>query len=361
MPSPPPQTLAESADTALAAIAAAPKAELHLHFQGSIRPATLLMLARRHNVDLPARDAAGLREWFRFRDFAHFVEVYATLRACLVDVADYELVTYELGAELAAQNVRYAEVTFTPGPEVYTGLGAAFFDGLSRGRQRVARDFGVELRWIFDIPRRTVTLHPGLPLADFITRVAIDGRADGVVALGLAGTERGYPPEPFAPWFERARAAGLHSAPHAGETAGPESIWGAVRALGAERLGHGVRAVEDPYLLAYLVEHGITLEVCPTSNVALGVYASLAEHPLARLHAAGVRVTVNTDTPAIFGISLNSEAGLLATHFGLEPAAIEQILQNAFEAAFADDLRTARAYETDGRLERSTCRDDQDS
>lgn len=320
--------------TTLDAIAVAEKAELHLHFQGSIRPATLLELARRHGIDLPASDLDGLRQWFRFRDFAHFVEIYAVLRSCLVEVEDYELVTYELGAELAAQNVRYAEVTITPGPEIYQGIRERFFDGLVAGRRRVHEDFGVELHWIFDIPRRTVRQRPDLPLADFITTLAIAGRNEGVVALGLAGTENGYPPEPFEPWFDRARAAGLHSVPHAGETAGPDSIWGAIRVLGAERIGHGVRALEDPNLLAYLVEHQLPLEVCPTSNVELGVYPSLAEHPLVQLYTAGARVTINTDTPAIFGITLNSEASLLATAFNLPFQDIERILHNGFAASF---------------------------
>jgi aminodeoxyfutalosine deaminase len=331
---------------------AAPKAELHLHFQGSVQPETLLELARRHAIDLPVDNVAQLREWFRFRDFAHFVEVYAMLRACFVELGDFELVAYELGAELAAQHVRYAEVTFTPGPEVYRGPRETFFDGLTRGRQRVLRDFGVDLRWIFDIPRRTVTLHPDIPLADFITSVAIDGRDDGVVALGLAGTENGYPPEPFEPWFDRARAAGLHSAPHAGETAGPESVWGALRALGAERIGHGVRAVEDPELLAYLVERRIGLEVCPTSNVQLGVFPSLDAHPLARLVTAGAVVTINTDTPAIFGIRLTDELGLLETHFGLSPAAIEAVLLNAFSVSFLPlEERTSLVAEVRRELE----------
>jgi aminodeoxyfutalosine deaminase len=319
-----------------------PKAELHLHFQGAIRPATLLDLARRHGVALPVDDLPALREWFRFRDFAHFVEVYALLRGCLVEAADYELVTYELGTELAEQGVRYAEVTFTPGPEVYRGPRETFFDGLTTGRERVRRELGVELRWIFDIPRRTVTLHPDIPLADFITDCAINGRQDGVIALGLAGTELGYPPEPFEPWFDRARAAGLHSVPHAGETAGPASIWGALRALGAERLGHGVRAVEDPSLLAYVVEHHIPLEVCPTSNIALGVYPSLREHPLPKLVDAGAVVTINTDTPAIFGITLTAEAELLRSAFGLDDEAAEQVLQNAVDASFLSaEERTA--------------------
>lgn len=272
------------------------------------------------------------------------------LRACLVEPADYELVTYELGAELVGQGVRYAEVTFTPGPEVYRGPRDTFFDGLTRGRERVQRELGLELRWIFDIPRRTVTLYPDLPLADFITDCAINGRQDGVVALGLAGTELGYPPEPFEPWFDRARAAGLHSVPHAGETAGPDSIWGALRALGAERLGHGVRAVEDSALLAYLVEHRIPLEVCPTSNVALGVYASLAEHRLPQLVGAGALVTINTDTPAIFGTTLTAETRLLRTAFGLSRVAAQQVLQNALDASFLscaerEALRTERSHQ----------------
>jgi aminodeoxyfutalosine deaminase len=313
---------------------AAPKAELHLHLQGCIQAETLLQLARRHRIDVPAQSIDELRQWFRFRDFRHFVETFAVLRACLVDPSDYELVTYELGAELAAQHVRYAELTFTPGPEVYQGPRETFFDGLTRGRERVRGDFGLELRWIFDIPRRTVTLHPELPLIDFITDVAIDGRENGVVALGLGGTERGYPPERFERWFDRARAAGLHSAPHAGETAGPDSVWGALEALGAERLGHGVRCVEDARLLEYVVERRIGLEVCPTSNLALGVYPSLSAHPLRELWAAGAMVTVNTDTPAIFDISLTSELALLDAEFGLSPPEVDRVILNAFEASF---------------------------
>jgi aminodeoxyfutalosine deaminase len=317
----------------------APKAELHLHLQGTIRPKTLLELARRHGIAIPAQTEAELREWFRFRDFAHFVEVYALLRACLVEREDYALVVYEMGEELARQNVRYAEVTFTPGPEVYRGPRETFFEGLTKGRERAKTDFGVELRWIFDIPRRTVTLHPDMPLADFITDVAIQGRDDGVVALGLAGTEAGYPPEAFEPWFDKARAAGLHSAPHAGETAGPESIWGALRALGAERIGHGVRALEDPALVEHLVERGIGLEVCPTSNVLLGIYPSLAEHPLAELVKRGLAVTVNTDTPAMFGISLEREFALLSDQFGLSAAEVEQVRLNAFSVSFDETAR----------------------
>ena len=316
-------------------IRAAPKAELHLHLQGAVRPSTLLELAKRHQIPLPLETVDEFREWFRFRDFAHFVEVQAVLRSCLVEPDDLELVVHELGAELAQHNVRYAEVSFTPGPEVWSGRHQHdFILGLVKGREEVLRSFSTQINFIFDIPRRTVRLHPEMHLIDFATHAAIDGQHDGVVALGLAGTELGNPPEPFAAWFEQALAAGLHSAPHAGETDGPASVWGALLALGAERLGHGVRSIEDPALVAYLVEHGVPLEVCPTSNLRLGVYPSLDQHPLRALHAAGVPITINTDTPAIFDTTMSDELSLLETQFGLDLAGIDEMIMNGARASF---------------------------
>jgi len=323
-------------------IRAAPKAELHLHLQGAVRPATLLDLARRHHVALPVDSLSDFREWFRFRDFPHFAAVNAVLRACLVELADLERVVHELGADLADQHVRYAEVSFTPGPEVWSGRHRHdFLLGLTRGREHSLRTSGVEINFIFDIPRRTARLYPEMDLIDFATHAAIDGKHDGVVGLGLSGTELGNPPEPFAAWFEQALAAGLHSAPHAGETDGPASVWGALRALGAERLGHGVRAAEDPALVAFLAAHAIPLEVCPTSNLRLGVYASLDDHPLAALHAAGVPITINTDTPAIFGTTISAELNFLPTHFGLDVAGIDEIILNGARASFLPPERKA--------------------
>jgi aminodeoxyfutalosine deaminase len=336
----------------LSYLRAAPKAELHVHLEGSIRPATLLELARRNGVTLPADDVAGLREWFRFRDFRHFVEVYVAISRCLRTAADYELITYELGAELARQHVRYAEVTFSPSThELVLGVPhETYFPGLTAGRERVRRDFGVELAWVFDIVRATPVL---TAFADYVTRVAIEGRRDGVVALGLGGLEAGNPPEPFAPWFNRARAAGLHSVPHAGEIAGPESVWGALRVLGAERIGHGVRAGEDPALVARLAATGIPLEVCPTSNVRLGIYPSLAAHPLRRLHDSGVRLTVNSDDPPLFNTTLEDEVATLATAFGFtaaEVGAVDEILVGGVRHSFLPPERRA-ALEAELRAE----------
>ncbi|MGI8553715.1 MAG: adenosine deaminase family protein, partial [Dehalococcoidia bacterium] len=185
--------------------------------------------------------------------------------------------------------------------------------------------------------------------------------ADGVRAVGFAGVEAGNPPEPFAPWFDRARAAGLHSVPHAGEHAGPESIWGAIRTLGAERIDHGVRAIEDPELMAYLAEHQIALDLCPTSNIALGVYPDLASHPLRRLFDARIPITINSDDPPLFNTTLTDEIRTLADPFGLGIEAIDEVLLNgvrhsflplerrqSLEVAFRQELDALKAKHLEG-------------
>lgn len=311
------------------------KAELHVHMFGAIPPAILLDLARRHRVGLPPDIKAGLRGGFRFRDFDHFSEVLRTLRPCVQTVEDLELITYGLGRELAVQRVSYAEVMVTPmGLELRGIRFPASLEAMNRARERLRADFGLELRWIFDFNRSVPDPAECRYWADYATEVAIAGRGAGVVALGISGAEKGNPPEQFAPWFERARVSGLHSVPHAGEHAGPDSVWGAITALGAERIAHGVRAIEDPALVAYLAEHRIALDVCPSSNVSLGVYRSLAAHPLPRLHRAGVPVTVNSDNPTMFGVTLNDEVAGLSTELGLDETAVSEIIGNGFRFGF---------------------------
>ena len=330
-------------------IEAMPKVELHVHLEGSIRPSTLLTLARRNGVALPADDLEGLRAFYRFTDFDHFLQTYITITGCLRTPEDYCLIAYEFGSDMARQNVRYAEVTFTPYPNVRnTGLP---FDeilaALNEGRARALAEFGVEMAWVLDIVR-------GVPESQRqVSTWAAEAQDRGVVALGLGGPEIGNPPEDYAQAFALAREAGLHSVPHAGEVAGPESVWGALRALDAERLGHGVRCIEDPALMAYLRERQVPPEVCPTSNLCLGVYRSYGEHPLRRLWEMGLYVTVNSDDPPMFGTDLVSEYLALAEHmgFGVEelerlslaalwasflPAARKEALDGAFRAAFAD-------------------------
>jgi adenosine deaminase len=316
----------------------APKAELHVHLEGSIQPATLLTLAERNRVALPATTESGLREWFVYRDFDHFIEIYVIVSRCLARTEDYELITYELGEEMASQNVRYAEVTFTPSSHgLRRGIAYdTYFRGLTAGRKRVRDTFGIEINWVFDVDYPVADLDRARRIADYTLAAALDGKKDGVVALGLGGIEIGHSFEHLAPYFERARAAGLHVAPHAGEIVGPASIWGAIRVLGAERIGHGVRAIEDPALVRYLAEHRIPLEVCPTSNIRLGVYPDLAMHSIRALYEAGVIVTVNSDDPALFNTSLTQELLLLHDPFGFDVASIDCILLNGVRCGFMD-------------------------
>lgn len=321
---------------------AAPKVELHVHLEGAILPETLLTLARRNGVALPAETAAGLREWFTFRDFPHFIEIYLAITQCLQTAADYEEIAYQFGAEMARQHTHYAEVTFSPSTQYSRGIPQdAWFGGLTRGRERAQADFGVEIAWVFDIVRYLSDTSQVHPLADYTTSVAIEGMRDGVIALGLGGLEAGHPPEPFAPYFARARAAGLHSAPHSGETAGPASIWGAIHTLRAERIGHGVRAIEDPALVRYLADEHLPLEVNPTSNLRLGIYPSLAEHPLRRLREAGVTIAVGSDDPPLFNTTLNDEVALLDEPFAFDVAACDAILLDAVRSSFLPAARKA--------------------
>jgi aminodeoxyfutalosine deaminase len=317
-------------------IEAVPKAELHVHLEGSIQPATLLMLAQRNDVKLPVQTVEDLQNWFTFRDFDHFIEIYFAISSCLKTSDDYELIAYELGAQMALQNVRYAEVTFSPSTHQYS-LGIpfdVFFNGLTKGRLRAQAEFGLKIRWVFDIVRDIPDVLLNRSRAEYTLAVAQEGMHNGVIALGLGGGEVGNPPERYAKWFEKALETGLHSAPHAGETVGPESIWGAIRTLGAERLGHGVRSIEDSELVEYLAERHIPLEICPTSNIKLGVYPDFAAHPLHRLYDAGVPVTINSDDPPLFNTTLNDEAKLLAVPFNFDVNMIDEILLNGVRCSF---------------------------
>ena len=216
-------------------IAAVPKAELHVHLEGSIQPASLLGLAQRNGAHLPVQTVPEMQRWFTFRVFNLFVEIFFAFSRCLKTAEDYKLIAYEFGASMAQQNVRYAEVTFSPSTH-YFSLGVpfdTFFTGLTRGRLRAQIEFGVEIRWIFDIVRDIPDETLNRQRAEYTVEVAVEGMNEGVVALGLGGAEVGHPPEKYTAWFEKARERGLHSVPHAGETVGPASIWGAIQVLGA--------------------------------------------------------------------------------------------------------------------------------
>lgn len=237
-----------------------------------------------------------------------------------------------LGADLAAQNVRYAEVTVTPYNHLLDGLpGDELLEGLAAGRAEVASRHGVQLAWCFDIPGEK-----GRTAGRETLAFALRERPEGLVSFGLGGPEVGVGRAQFAPFFTAAKENGLHSVPHAGETTGPESVWSAIHDLGAERIGHGTSCATDPRLMAYLAENGIALEVCPTSNVRTRQVESLAAHPVGRLLEHGVPVTLNTDDPPMFGATLNGEYLGVAEALGLGHAEIAQLARTAVQASFMD-------------------------
>ncbi|MFN8444508.1 MAG: adenosine deaminase [Caldilineaceae bacterium] len=335
-------------------IAAMPKVELHIHLEGSIQPQTVLTLAQRHRMldSLPSQDLDGLRRWFTFTDFPHFVDIYFAISNLLREPEDFATIVYDCGADMSSQNIRYRELTFTPYNHTHVlkkGLTIQdLLQGLEAGRQRARRDFGVEMRWIFDIPRNASfdddrVAREGISLAEAYDpspaettlAYALQGRPFGVIGFGLGGYEVDAPPEPFAHAFRSAIEQGFLSVPHAGETMGVTSIWGAIQELGAVRIGHGVRAIEDPALLTLLKQRQIVLEINPTSNICLHVYRRLAEHPFPHLDRMGLLVTVNSDDPPLFNTTLNQEYGVLAAEFGYGKSDLVRIARNAYIASAA--------------------------
>lgn len=314
-------------------IAGLPKAELHVHLQGAASVETVLGLSRRYpEVALP-QDEEAMREYYRFTDFANFIEVYVAV-ARLVRTADdlYDLVL-GLGRDLSATNVRYAEVTVTADSHLSVGIPPdALSDALTRGRAEVRERHGVELGWVFDIDGE-FGVESGQRLLAWCTSFL----PEGSVGFGIGGPEAGVPRSAFAELFRQARDLGLHSVPHAGETVGPEEIWSSIDLLGAERIGHGISAVQDADLMSALVERGIPLEVCPTSNVCTRAVPRLDEHPFPALRAAGVRVTLNTDDPGMFTTDLNREYAIAHEVFGLGLPALTDLARESIRASFAED------------------------
>jgi aminodeoxyfutalosine deaminase len=331
-------------------IAGLPKAELHVHHVGSASPRTVAELAERHPGVVPS-DPDALARFFEFRDFGHFIEVYLAVVDLIRTPEDVRLLTYEVAREMAVgQQIRYAELTCTPYTSVRPhepdkGMAIeAYSEAVEDARLAAERDFGIRLRWIYDIPGEL-----GLPAADATLDWVLNHPTDGLVGFGLGGPEVGVPRPQFQPHFDAARAAGLHSVPHAGETTGPQTVWDALNLLGAERIGHGTSSAEDPVLLAHLAEAGVPLEVCPSSNIATRAVATLEEHPIRQFRDAGVIVTVNSDDPPMFGTTLNREYEIAAGLLGLDEQGVRDLAKAAVNAAFLDDgSKAALCAEIDG-------------
>jgi aminodeoxyfutalosine deaminase len=309
-----------------------PKAELHVHHVGSASPRIVAELAQRHPGVVPS-DPAQLADFYRFTDFDHFIQLYLATVALIRTPEDIRLLTYEVATEMAAQNIRYAELTCTPHTSVLNGIPIeGYVEAIEDARVAAEREHGIVLRWIFDIPGEL-----GENSAEETLRMALEHGPETLIGFGLGGPEVGTSRPRFKPAFDLARAAGLHSVPHAGETTGPQTIWDALEALGAERIGHGTSAAQDPALLEYLAQHRIPLEVCPTSNIATRAVAGYPEHPVRAMVDAGVLVTINSDDPPMFGTTLNREYGIAAALLDLDATGVAGLAQNAVAASFLPD------------------------
>lgn len=315
-----------------------------MHLEGSVDPATLAELSRRNNTPLPAQDNRyghnpdsgkelnedDVRTLYRYRDFYGFLMAFKAVTERLRTPEDYELITYRLMQKLRAQNVAHAEVYVSVGVIFWRGQQFdAIFEGLERGRERGERDFGVKLYWIFDAVR-----HFGTEAAAQVFQKAAQYRDRNVIGIGIGGDERRGPAEWFRNLYAQAADQGLHLTVHAGESMGPESIWSALRDLKAERIGHGLTAIQDPALMDFLAEHQIPVEICLSSNVRTGCCASLAEHPLPQYLERGIRVTLNTDDPEMFETSLNREYELAAEAYQISNEILRSLAESSLKAAF---------------------------
>jgi len=321
-----------------------PKAELHLHLEGTILPATLVELSKRHDAHpMTLREA---KRHYQFDDFTSFIEGFKAVTRRLVDPEDYELTAWRMMQALARQGVVHAEVYISVGviymwrnfdPRCFEPI----FAGLERARERGERELGLSLYWIFDAVR-----HFTVEEADRVFRKAAEMRAHypSIVGIGLGGDERRAGSKPFHKLYTRAAKAGLRLTNHAGETTGPEAIREAL-SIGSERIGHALSAISDEKLVADLKQWGMPLELNPSSNVRTGVCPSFAEHPLRRYFDAGLLVTLNSDDPAFFGSDLENEYRLAHTEQGFTREELRQLAANSIRASFLAETEKAKWLE----------------
>jgi aminodeoxyfutalosine deaminase len=299
-------------------LAELPKAELHLHLEGSIEPETL------HELD-PATSLEEFRALYHYADFDAFLKAFGSIGKRLRTPEDYALITRRLLERLEEQNVRYAEIIIAAGVVLWKGQEfAPIFDAV----RAAARESIVEVRWILDAVRQFGAEH-----VRSVAELAAERIDQGVVAFGIGGSEERGPAGWFQDAFAFAKSAGLRLTAHAGETMGPESVWAALR-LGAERIGHGIAAARDPELMRHLRDRDIPLEICITSNLVTGVVARVEDHPVRRLYDAGVPITLNTDDPAMFRCTLTEEYRLASRQFGFSEDELHGIAENGFQYAF---------------------------
>ena len=312
-------------------MAAVPKAELHVHLEGTAPPDLIHRLAERNDLALPDGLLAA-PDRFRYADFLDFLRTYDLAASVIRSADDYRDVVYEYLAGCALEGAVYVELTASPDHAALVGLSEEeHLDGIARGIDDARAEHGIEGRVLISCVRNF-----GVEQAIRVARHAAERPHPYVVGFSMAGDEQTFPAGDYAEAFEIAAAAGLGCTVHAGEWEGPQSVRAALE-LPVTRIGHGVRAIEDPALVEELARRGTVLECCPTSNVVLGVFPSYEEHPLARLIKAGVRVTLGSDDPPYFGASIGGEYALAVDRLGLDEAALLEITRTALEAAFCEE------------------------
>ncbi len=316
-----------------------PKVELHLHLEGAIPLDTTWRLIQKYGGDPDVPDFAALRQRFAYCDFMHFLSIWSWRNQYLREYEDFTLLAEEVARDLARQNIRYVEAFYSPADYSRHGLKAQeLTQAIRSGLERVPE---VEVALVADMVRNYGPAVAARTLAE-----VGEVRDLGVIGIGIGGAELQYPPEPFAEIYEQARKLGLHTSVHAGEAAGPQSIWGALRSLHAERIGHGTRAVEDDALVDFLAVEQIPLEMCPLSNLRTGVVDSIESHPVRQFYERGLLVTINTDDPKMFHNSLAEEYQLLEQRLGFAREEIRQLILNGIRASWMSEERKQHMLRT---------------
>jgi adenosine deaminase len=320
-----------------------PKVELHLHLEGAIPLTTLWRLVEKYGGAQEIGNMADLEQRFRYQDFPHFIETWRWQCNFLRQYEDFTLIACDVAKDLADQNVRYAEAFYSPGDFARHGLKpqeitAAIRRGLDTQSQRITVNLVTDLIRDF-----------GPELGSYCLHEIAEVKTLGVIGVGIGGSEQMFPPEAYADVYREARRLGFRTSAHAGEASGPASIWGAIRSLQVDRIGHGTRAMDDPKLVAYLQKSQLPIEMCPISNLRTGVVKAIEHHPLGRFYREGLLVSVNSDDPKMFNTSLEQEYRALMHAFGFTAQDIVHLLRNAIRSAWCDEERRAQLMrELDG-------------
>lgn len=314
---------------------AMPKVELHLHLEGAIPLDALWTLVQKYDQAAEVGSLAALEERFAYRDFPHFIRTWVWKNGFLRDYEDFTFIAERVAAHLASQRIRYVEAFYSPGDFARHGLAVApLTEAIRRGLDAHAHE--IEVKLVADLIRDF-----GPEKGDRWLDELCEVRDLGVIGIGIGGSEQDFPPEPYADVYARARRLGFQTSAHAGEAAGPESVWGALRALRVDRIGHGTRAIEDAALVAHLRETQLPLELCPLSNVRTGVVPDVTAHPVKAYLDAGLMVSLHTDDPAMFHTSLVNEYAALMDAFELSWDDVRRLAENAIASAWCSPERKA--------------------